>query len=295
MDDLVKFSTTKEYRTNRSLQLYHRLVLAALEEMKNENKKDLFRLELKLGDLHIEDVEDSVEYCEEEEEDPALAEATSGTCLASLVFNQADRRRLNLEEEEKIQELKVASDLADRRRLNLEEEKKEKAREAEQLSLRLSELDEKFKKIDDDESLLEQTIVDEGGNSDNETTCTDDCRKLVEERFELGIIGKWTVDENCCKDCIKVQAKSYTKQKKERKKEALTKVKEVNSLQKDILTMEQESLRERISQLNGVKEKSAKVRFGVDPKKNENLREALKKRIEEGKGDTSPFQINMFL
>jgi hypothetical protein len=289
MEDLVKFSTTKEYRTNRSLQLYHRLVLSALEEMKCENTKDLFRLELKLGDLHIEDVED-VEDVEEEEEDPALAEAMESLRL----FNLA---------EEKIQELKAAKE-KDRLRLNLEEEaEKEKQRdilrmnreaESEQLSLRLSELDEKFKKIDDDESLLEQT-VDEGNNSDNDTVCTEDCRTTLKEKTELGIVGAWKLEENCCTSCIKTQAKAYTKQKKERKKEAITKVKEVNSLQKDILTLEQQSLRERISQLNGVREKNSKVRFGVDTKKNDTLREALKKRIEEGKGDTSPFQINMYL
>lgn len=145
--------------------------------------------------------------------------------------------------------------------------------------------------IDKDIKSLEDLEVSE---DDVISVCTDISKQVIETTPDLIKCGSWKVDDHTCNDCIKVQAKSYTKAKKQIEKERSAQLKLIKSKQKQLIKEEQKQLELKLKNIK----KNRNENYGLNEDRQTMMKEEIKRISDEysktGKVN-STFNISMFV
>jgi hypothetical protein len=165
----------------------------------------------------------------------------------------------------------------------------------------IAELNEKLSQLANENVILNDEI-DTLGNiedemddtmSDNQSVCTEACREMLADA-DIVKCGKWRVNDEMCNGCIKVNAKSYRKEKKIMDKQRAKELKEVKEKQKQLIKIEQRTLATRLKNIK----KSRPEDYGIDTTKQEQMKAELRKladAYQKGESTNSNFRIQMYL
>lgn len=136
-------------------------------------------------------------------------------------------------------------------------------------------------------------VIDGNGEDDNDdciTIATEDGIELITATPELRQCGKWTVDKEMCKGCIKTKSKTYIQEKKGREKEQKKTIKDIKIQQKRIVESEQMLLKKRLDDIR----RGSVGDYTKDELRQEEMRKELTKLAKNGESD-SHFSVNLFI
>lgn len=137
--------------------------------------------------------------------------------------------------------------------------------------------------------------TDEADDDDDvSSVCTVDCREMIKTiRPEMERIGSWSVVEEQCDGCAKVQIKKYKAEKKRKEKERAKAQQAIKQKQKDLIKEEQ---RELAIKLKNIKKGRAE-NHGLDNNRQTQMREELRKLATDYQKLDNPgvFNINMYV
>lgn len=175
---------------------------------------------------------------------------------------------------------------------------KEHVIEPEIVNPMIAELTNKLSELSNDNVILNDEIqtlteIENEEDDDDVSVCTDACREILTEA-ELIQAGRWKVDSELCNGCIKVNTKTYQKEKQMREKERAKQLKMVKEKQKDLIKMDQALLATRLKNLK----KNRPEDYGIDNTKQQQMKEELRRladAYQKGESTNSQFKISMYL
>lgn len=182
--------------------------------------------------------------------------------------------------------------------INEVEIEKEHVIEPEIVNPMIAELTNKLSELSNDNVILNDEIqtlteIENEEDDDDVSVCTDACREILTEA-ELIQAGRWKVDSELCNGCIKVNTKTYQKEKQMREKERAKQLKMVKEKQKDLIKMDQALLATRLKNLK----KNRPEDYGIDNTKQQQMKEELRRladAYQKGESTNSQFKISMYL
>jgi hypothetical protein len=162
-----------------------------------------------------------------------------------------------------------------------------------ELTSKMSQLANDSVILNDEIETLDNLENEEDDIDDNQSVCTDVCREILTDA-ELIQAGRWKVDAEMCNGCVKVNAKSYQKEKVKNEKARAKQLKAVKEKQKELIKLDQAALATRLKNLK----KGRPEDYGIDNDKQQQMKEELQRladAYQKGEKTDSQFRIQMFL